>query len=138
MRTNAPQIQGAAKVFGRFHCQEALESAGPFVSYRARTQGLAGFERVFAVKTLPADAQPTRPDATQRLLQVASRATRIRDPRVGQVVDSGTTPDGAAYVATEFVFGVNLSALRGGLVGEANAEKSTPTMLLVEIWISGW
>ncbi len=133
MRTNASDARGAAKVLGRFHCQEALESEAPFASYRARTQGLAGFERVFALKTLPASAQPTRPDATQRLLEVASRATSVRDPRIGQVVDSGTTPDGTAYVATEFLFGAHLGALRGGLVGEANAEKSVPTLLLAHV-----
>ena len=99
------------KMFGRFLCQEKLEGNPPFELWRARTHGLAGFDRAFAVKALTSGAAGLRPDASQRLLEVASRATAIKDPHIAQVVDCGTLPDGTTYVVTEFIFGNNLGAL---------------------------
>lgn len=133
MRSNAAETRPQYKILGRFHCQEALESVPPFVTYRARTQGLAGFERVFAVKVLPADAPVTRIDAGQRLLEAAARATAAKDVRLGQVVDSGTAPDGSIYVATEFVFGLNLASLRTGLLVDSTGERTAMTMLLAHL-----
>ncbi|MCG5054253.1 MAG: PEGA domain-containing protein [Myxococcales bacterium] len=118
MRPNAPAARAPSRIFGRFHFQEILEGPEPFVTYRARTQGLAGLERAFALKTLPVAAVRARPDAARRLLDVASRTAALREARIGQVVDFGMAPEGTVYVATEFLSGVNLSALREGLCRE--------------------
>ena len=58
--------QAAGPTFGRFHGQEQLESPAPFLLYRGRTQGLAGFERPFAIKVLPRNAAGVRADAAQK------------------------------------------------------------------------
>lgn len=133
MRSNAAEPRPPDKILGRFQCREALQSTPPFLTYQARAQGLAGFERVFAVKVLPADAAPTRPDAGQRLIESATRANTVKDARVGQVVDSGTAADGSAYVATEFVFGLNLSGLRSGALVETSGQRTATTMLVAHL-----
>jgi len=133
MNPIAAELRPQYTILGRFHCREALESVPPFLTYQARAQGLAGFERVFAVKILPADAPSMRPDAGHRLLQGATRANAVKDVRVGQVVDSGTAADGSAYVATEFVFGLNLSGLRSGALVETSGQRTAITMLVAHL-----
>lgn len=133
MRSNDAEARPQHKILGRFHCQETLQSVPPFLTYRARAQGLAGFERIFAVKVLPADTVTTRPDAAQRLMQAAARANAAKDVRLGQVVDSGTAPDGSIYIATEFVFGLTLAGLRDGALVEASTQPTPTTMLVAHL-----
>src|SRR4051812_1994940 len=90
-KANLVEQRGALCVVGRFHCSEVLlPGAHPFVAFRARTAGLAGFDRAFAVKCLgSAQAGPPSKDARALLLDVSRRMAGLRDPRIAQIADSG-------------------------------------------------
>gem|GEM_PF-3406798 len=137
MDPGSTETHAKNRMFGRFLCQEKLDGAAPFELWRARTHGLAGFDRAFAVKALNNAQSGLRPDASQRLLEFASRATAIKDPHIAQVVDCGTLPDGTTYVVTEFVFGNNLGALvklvRSGAPGDREQLPSSLPVLIAHI-----
>lgn len=92
-------------VVGNYRCEERLGGDQVLETFRARISGLAGFERVFAVKCLIDDG--TDPQRAARFLDMAHRAAALKDERIATVVDSGTS-DGAAFTVGEFVYGLDL------------------------------
>ena len=115
----------APKLMGRFHCEALLYSEGLLETWRARVQGLSGFDRVFAVKCLVAGALSRRSRAAEDLLKSARSVATLKDPRVATVMDSGLAP-GSAFVATEFIHGVSLRELREWVHGRATEEGGRP------------
>jgi serine/threonine protein kinase len=113
-------------MMGRFHCEALLYSEGLLETWRARVQGLAGFDRVFAVKCLVAGALSRRSRAAEDLLKSARAVATLKDVRVASVMDSGLAP-GSAFVATEFIHGISLRALREWVHGRASEEGGRPT-----------
>jgi serine/threonine protein kinase len=116
----------ATKLMGRFQCEALLHSEGLLETWRGRVQGLGGFDRVFAVKCLVSGALQRRPRAAEDLLRAARAAGAVQDERIAGVLDSGLAP-GSAFVATEFVHGVSLRALREYVHGRAAEEGGRPT-----------
>ncbi len=110
-QTSRPVPRAVPKMLGRFQCEEWLGGDGLVETFRARVQGLAGFDRVFAVTCLPAGAPRQRPDAAQRFLEAARRTAAVKDPRIAQVVEANTV-DGWVFLATEFIYGVSLTVFR--------------------------
>ncbi len=99
------------KRLGRFRCEKLIGTSDSFETWRARVQGLAGFDRFFAVKCLRADIAAAHPATVARFLGAGRQASVLADERIGRVVEVGTT-DGAAFLATEFVHGIDLASLR--------------------------
>lgn len=121
MRAHTADPKPGPKAFGRFHCQDRLEGRAPFDLYRARTQGLAGFERVFAIKVLGAQAEGVRPDARLRLVANAALAGLVKDGHIASPVDAGQGADGEIYLVREFLFGAPLDLLATATGREAVA-----------------
>jgi len=112
MHSSSAQTNGqSTPQFGRFFCQEKLKGREPFEIFRARSQGLAGFDRAFVVKTLSnmATGAFLHPEAEARLVEAAGWISTVRDPRVARVVDFGSTAAGSPWVASEYHHGAALT-----------------------------
>jgi predicted Ser/Thr protein kinase len=70
----------------------------------------ATLRRRVAVKILAAEFAP-RPELKQRFLREARAAAAIRDDHVVEIYDFGEAPDGAAFIAMEYLEGEDLAAL---------------------------
>ena len=129
-RQGAAEPHGAPKVLGRYRCDERLAGDGWLEIHRARVQGLAGFDRVFAVVSLAPGALTRRSQAAENLLRAARAAAAVKDARIAAISDSGLSP-GSAFVATELVHGVSLRALSAHLHEGAPARGLPPGFELV-------
>src|SRR5436305_468083 len=89
--------------------------------YEAEAAGPDG-ERKVAVKVLR-DKYVDRPSVAQRLVQEARLAAAIRHEHIVDIVDSGKTVDGRAFVVMELLSGESLAELlrREGALPEARA-----------------
>ena len=95
---------------GRYELEERLGGEDGVETFRARVRGLAGFDRIFAVKCLrrPRGSQVNLNDP---FIKTARRLASINDPRVGRVLDADVV-DGVAVAVTEFVHGLDLDRFR--------------------------
>src|SRR5687767_13130839 len=109
-RPGVAEPPAAPKVLGKYRCEERLAGDSWLEIHRARVQGLAGFDRVFAVVSLAPGALMRRPQAAENLLRSARAAALVQDARIATIGESGLAP-GSAFVATELVHGVSLRAL---------------------------
>lgn len=102
--------QAKPKKLGRYELEECLGAEGGRETYRARVRGLAGFDRIFAVKCLR-----RRPGVvvsrTDPFLTAAKRTGSVLDARVARVLDADVI-DGVAIAVTEFVHGLDLDRFR--------------------------
>src|SRR5699024_4428740 len=102
-------------VAGRYRVERALGAGGMGHVYLAEDLRV---KRPCALKvlrdTLAADA-----DAVLRLAREAHNAGRISHSNVATTHDFGQTPDGRAYLVTEFVDGRTLTELLAGEAGGA-------------------
>ena len=90
--------QARPKKLGRYELEECLGGEGGRETYRARVRGLAGFDRIFAVKCLR-----RRPglviSRTDPFITISKRSTGVTDPRVARVLDADVI-DGIGVVVT--------------------------------------
>lgn len=101
----------AVRLFGRYQAHERIGGEPPIVVYRARTEGLAGFDRTFALRVLEgADGGPPSAEAAARFIQAGKRLLGLRDPRLVTAFEVGRE-HGLPFLASEFVFGAPLAAL---------------------------
>ena len=114
LMANVPSLsvvreQAKLKKLGRYELEECLGAEGGRETYRARVRGLAGFDRIFAVKCL------RRPGVvisrTDPFLTAAKRTGSVIDARVARVLDADVI-DGVALAVTEFVHGLDLDRFR--------------------------
>src|SRR5262245_29245390 len=105
-----PDSPAVLRTLGRFQCHQLLGRDDVLETYRARILGLAGFERSFSVKCLRPARTPAHAEITRRFLDVAKRLGELKDPHIAQVIDSGVW-EGQAFVASEWVYGLDLAAL---------------------------
>jgi serine/threonine protein kinase len=115
LMANAPRLsvvrdQARPKKLGRYELEECLGAAGGIETYRARVRGLAGFDRIFAVKCLrrPRTSPITLNDP---YVKVAKRTAMVNDARIARVLDADVV-DGVAIAVTEFVHGLDLERFR--------------------------
>jgi serine/threonine protein kinase len=73
-------------------------------------RGLAGFDRIFAVKCLHR-ARGSQVNLADPFIKTARRLAGINDPRVARVLDADVI-DGLAVAVTEFVHGLDLDRFR--------------------------
>ena len=114
------QADSGGKTIGRYRCEECLGQSAGFEIWRARVQGLAGFDRVFALHCLAPGLLARRPKAAESLLGTARQVAKLADERFVTIEDTGLAP-GSAFVATEFVHGVSLDVLFERLTGRSLA-----------------
>lgn len=98
------------KKLGRYELEERLGGDDTLDTFRARVRGLAGFDRIFAVKCLhrPRGSQVNLNDL---FIKTARRLASINDPRVARVLDADVI-DGVMVAVTEFVHGLDLDRFR--------------------------
>jgi serine/threonine-protein kinase len=112
---NAPRLsvvrdQARPRKLGRYELEECLGSQGGLETYRARVRGLAGFDRIFAVKCMRR-RRGAPINLNDPFIKTARRTASITDPRVARVLDADVI-DGVAIAVTEFVHGLDLERFR--------------------------
>jgi len=115
LMANVPSLsvvrdQARPKKLGRYELEECLGAEGGRETYRARVRGLAGFDRIFAVKCLRRwSGSPI--SRTDPFITTAKRMASVTDARVARVLDADVI-DGVAVAVTEFVHGLDLERFR--------------------------
>lgn len=109
-RLSAPPDPARPKKLGRYELEDRLGGEDGAETFRARVRGLAGFDRIFAVKCLhrPRGSQVSLNDP---FIKAARRLASLNDPRVARVLDADVI-DGVAVAVTEFVHGLDLDRFR--------------------------
>lgn len=98
------------KKLGRYELEECLGAEGGHETYRARVRGLAGFDRIFAVKCLRRSSGLPL-SHTNPFVVAAKRLATIADSRVARLLDTDVV-DGVAIAVSEFVHGLDLERFR--------------------------
>ena len=98
---------------GRYRLERLISVGGMAEIYRARFEGIGGFERICVVKRILPELA-SDPDFLSMFLDEARITVALQHPNIVQVYDLGRVT-GSLYLAMEFVDGMNLSSLiRGG------------------------
>lgn len=92
--------------FGAYTLLKLLARGGMGEIYLARTQGITGFEKYYAVKKLLKKFTHDN-DVGTRFVDEAKLGARLQHPNIVQVYDLGRVTD-ELYMATEFVDGFDL------------------------------
>ncbi len=92
---------------GRYHIERVVGVGGFGRVYRAQQTNIG---RAVAIKVLSLDAAQ-RADQVRRFQTEASIISRLRHPNTLKLIDSGRTPDGRLYIATEFLTGAPLDVV---------------------------
>src|SRR5258706_7940911 len=92
---------------GRYHLAEALGGGPTGEVFRAKVYGVAGFERLFAVKRFYR-ALSDDVERMKLLSEAARRYQTIEHPRIARMHEFGVI-DGQAFVAVELIPGVDLA-----------------------------
>jgi serine/threonine-protein kinase len=109
-RLTVVRDQAKPRKLGRYELEECLGVEGGIETFRARVRGLAGFDRIFAVKCLRR-GRGGPINLTDPFIKTAKRTASINDPRVARVLDADVI-DGVAVAVTEFVHGLDLDRFR--------------------------
>jgi serine/threonine protein kinase len=109
-RLTVVRDQAKPRKLGRYELEECLGIDGGIETYRARVRGLAGFDRIFAVKCLRR-GRGGPINLTDPFIKTAKRTASINDARVARVLDADVI-DGVAIAVTEFVHGLDLDRFR--------------------------
>ncbi len=121
---------GKPRKLGRYEIEECLGAESGRETYRARVRGLAGYDRVFAVKCLRRRSGPVT-SRSDPFLAAGKRVSSVLDARVARVLDSDII-DGAAVVVTELVSGLDLDRFREW--AQSSGELATGTEPAAEKW----
>lgn len=97
---------GVKKTLGRYEILERLFSKGGAETFRARVRGLAGFDRIFAVKCLHTKRQGGW-TINDPFLKTARRSAAVVDSHIARVLETDIV-DGTAISVTEFIFGIDI------------------------------
>ncbi len=92
--------------FGTYSLLKLLARGGMGEIYLARTQGITGFEKYYAVKKLLKKFTHDN-DVATRFIDEAKLGARLQHPNIVQVYDLGRVAD-ELFMATEFVDGFDL------------------------------
>ncbi|MEZ4340707.1 MAG: serine/threonine-protein kinase, partial [Sandaracinaceae bacterium] len=115
--------------FGNYELVERIAEGGMAEVWRARSLGVAGFEKTVVIKrVLPSLLE--RPGFAELLVREAKIAARLNHPNVVQIYDLGEQ-DGSYFIAMEFLRGKDLAAALAHR-GPADA----PFDLALRLWIA--
>ena len=101
----------AGRRLGRYEVLARLASGGMAGVYVARALGVAGFERLFAIKVLHPHLAHEE-EFISMFLDEARLAARIRHPNVVPTTDISDTQDAGYYLVMDYIEGDHLGALR--------------------------
>lgn len=119
----------AGRRLGRYEVITQLASGGMAAVYIARAQGVAGFERLVAIKVLHAHLAYEE-EFISMFLDEARLAARIRHPNVVPTTDINDTGGDGYFLVMDYIEGDHL----GGLLGRAaKAGKRLPTPLVTRM-----
>ena len=104
----ADDFQG--RRFGRYEVLSRLAAGGMATVYVARAQGLAGFERLVAIKVLHPHLAHEEEFITM-FLDEARLAARIRHPNVVATLDISDSPDAGFFIVMDYIEGDHLGTL---------------------------
>jgi eukaryotic-like serine/threonine-protein kinase len=104
----------AGRRLGRYEVITQLASGGMAAVYIARAQGVAGFERLVAIKVLHAHLAYEE-EFISMFLDEARLAARIRHPNVVPTTDINDTGGDGYYLVMDYIEGDHL----GGLLGRS-------------------
>jgi len=115
--------------FGKYLLVERIGSGGMAEVFRARTQGVGGFEKELAIKRIhPHHA--TDSEFVNMFVDEAKIASALSHANIAQIFDLGCIDD-AYFIAMEYVHGANLAAvLRDALL------RAQPLSILLAIHIA--
>jgi serine/threonine-protein kinase len=108
-RSSAPAPRPLPRL-GRYEALVELAAGGAGTVYLARLQGIAGFERLFAIKALHKHLAK-QPAVVEMLLKEARLTSQIQHPHVVDTVELGATDDGDHFLVMAYVEGVSLDDL---------------------------
>jgi len=97
------------QTFGKYQILERIASGGMAEIYKARLEGIGGFQRMFAIKRVRPEFS-TNTDFIEMLVDEAKIAGLLSHANIVQILDLGEV-EGAYYVAMEFVDGRDLGAV---------------------------
>ncbi|MBZ0116610.1 MAG: serine/threonine protein kinase [Sandaracinaceae bacterium] len=106
------------RYLGRYELLERLDVGGMAEVFKARQEGVAGFERLVAIKRLlPHVAADS--DLVRMFVEEAKLAVQLSHPSIARVFDLGTD-DGGYFIAMEFIEGRSLAAIGQQLAAEGH------------------
>jgi serine/threonine-protein kinase len=103
----------AGRQLGRYEILTQLASGGMASVYVARAQGVAGFERLVAIKVLHPHLAYEQ-EFISMFLDEARLAARIRHMNVVPTLDISDSPGDGYFLVMEYIEGDHLGALLGG------------------------
>jgi serine/threonine-protein kinase len=109
-RTSPPRSPRPLPRLGRYEALAELASGGAGTVYLARLQGIAGFERLFAIKALHKHLAK-QPVVVEMLLKEARITSQIHHPHVVDTIELGATDDGDHFLVMAYVEGVSFDDL---------------------------
>lgn len=116
--------------FGKYQVVEQISAGGMAEVYKARAEGLGGFQRMFAVKRVhPKHA--SNPEFIDMLVEEAKIAGLLSHANIVQIVDLDSNDDGP-YIAMEYVDGPNLDGLLRRL-SERSVVVPTPHAIFIAV-----
>ena len=104
--------QMAGRQLGRYEILTQLASGGMASVYIARAQGVAGFERLVAIKVLHPHLAYEQ-EFVSMFLDEARLAARIRHMNVVPTIDISDSPGDGYFLVMEYIEGNHLGALLG-------------------------
>jgi tetratricopeptide (TPR) repeat protein len=115
--------------FGNYELLERIAEGGMAEVWRARSRGVAGFEKAVVIKrVLPSLLE--RPGFAELLVREAKIAARLSHPNIVQIFDLGEL-EGSYFIAMELLRGRDLAA---ALSHRASGE--SPLTLPLRLWIA--
>jgi serine/threonine protein kinase len=112
-------VRSVGDEFGRYRLVEMIGKGGMAEVFRAVTQGMQGFERVFVIKRIRPDRTDS-PKFVQMFCEEARISALLHHPNIVQVYDFGQI-DGAYFMAMEYLRGKDLSTVMRALRGQHDA-----------------
>src|SRR5262249_43199921 len=104
-----PVAKPAIQTFGKYQILERIATGGMAEIYKARLEGIGGFQRTFAIKRiLPNLSQNS--EYIAMLVDEAKVAGLLSHANIVQILDLGQV-DGIWYIAMEYVHGRDLGAV---------------------------
>jgi serine/threonine protein kinase len=95
--------------FGKYQVIQRISSGGMAEVFKARVDGLGGFQRLFAIKRIHPDHADNQ-EYVDMLIEEAKIAGLLSHANIVQIVDLGSAND-APFIAMEFVDGPDLSGV---------------------------
>ncbi|MFB6264501.1 MAG: serine/threonine protein kinase, partial [Bradymonadaceae bacterium] len=114
--------------FGEYTLIERLAVGGMAEIYRARTEGLGGFEKILVIKKLHEHLTEDE-DFIDMMVDEAKIAVRLNHPNIAKTFDLGCI-DGHYFIVMEYIKGPDLSDIRQ-LQRQDREPLSTPAILFV-------